>query len=121
MQRKAHPLSDQHGRFLGWMIQCPACGNGHRLSESGWKFNDDLDEPTFSPSLLVRSTDLPAPDPVTDDFARGEDGEYLVDDQGRLLGAKDRICHSFIRDGWIEFLGDSTHELAGQTVELERW
>lgn len=27
-------------------------------------------------------------------------------------------CHSFIRDGQIEFLSDSTHSLAGQTVPL---
>jgi hypothetical protein len=33
-------------------------------------------------------------------------------------------CHSFVRDGRIEFLTDSTHELAGQIVglpELPRW
>lgn len=29
------------------------------------------------------------------------------------------LCHSFIRDGRWEFLGDCTHELAGQTVPLE--
>ncbi|MGC4033677.1 MAG: hypothetical protein QM754_18485 [Tepidisphaeraceae bacterium] len=28
-------------------------------------------------------------------------------------------CHSFVRDGQIEFLGDCTHELAGKTVPLE--
>jgi hypothetical protein len=33
-------------------------------------------------------------------------------------------CHSFVRESRIEFLTDSTHELAGQTVdlpELPRW
>lgn len=28
------------------------------------------------------------------------------------------VCHSFIREGKIEFLSDSYHELAGQTVDL---
>ncbi len=28
------------------------------------------------------------------------------------------VCHSFIRDGQIEFLTDCTHALRGQTVEL---
>jgi hypothetical protein len=28
------------------------------------------------------------------------------------------LCHSFVRDGRIEFLSDCTHSLAGQTVEL---
>jgi hypothetical protein len=27
-------------------------------------------------------------------------------------------CHSFVRNGHIEFLSDSTHALAGQTVQL---
>lgn len=30
----------------------------------------------------------------------------------------DTICHSYIRGGRIEFLGDCTHSLAGQTVDL---
>ncbi len=32
-----------------------------------------------------------------------------------------RVCHSFVRDGMIQFLADSTHKLAGQTVELPEW
>ena len=36
-----------------------------------------------------------------------------------LVRLSDRdICHSFIRDGKIQFLSDCTHSLAGQTVEL---
>lgn len=31
----------------------------------------------------------------------------------------DTVCHSFVRDGRIEFLGDCTHELAGKSVALE--
>lgn len=27
-------------------------------------------------------------------------------------------CHSFVREGRIQFLGDCTHKLAGQTVDL---
>jgi len=30
----------------------------------------------------------------------------------------DRRCHSFVRDGQIQYLGDCTHALAGQTVDL---
>jgi len=30
----------------------------------------------------------------------------------------ERICHSFITDGKIQFLSDCTHHLAGQTVDL---
>lgn len=31
------------------------------------------------------------------------------------------VCHSFIRDGQIQFLSDCTHALAGQTVPLPAW
>ncbi len=30
-------------------------------------------------------------------------------------------CHSFVRDGKIEFLSDSTHGLRGMTVDLPNW
>ena len=33
----------------------------------------------------------------------------------------DDICHSFVTDGRIQFLGDCTHKLAGQTVDLPDW
>lgn len=32
--------------------------------------------------------------------------------------AKYTVCHSFIKNGKIQFLNDCTHELKGQTVEL---
>jgi hypothetical protein len=31
------------------------------------------------------------------------------------------VCHSFVTEGRIEFLSDSTHELAGQTVPIPEW
>ena len=30
----------------------------------------------------------------------------------------DRTCHSFIRDGKIQYLGDCWHDFKGQTIEL---
>lgn len=31
------------------------------------------------------------------------------------------VCHSFVRDGRIQFLGDCTHKLAGKTVDIPEW
>lgn len=53
-----------------------------------WTFNGDLEKPTFKPSYLVHGS------PV----------------QPR--------CHSFVTDGQIAYLSDSTHDLAGKTVDL---
>lgn len=85
-------------------ITCLACGEGHALT--GWQFNGDRDRPTFSPSLLVTGKR-----PITDDEAnRIMAGESLI--------IPDRICHSFIVDGNIQYLRDCTHEFAGRTIQL---
>jgi hypothetical protein len=63
-----------------------------------WTYNGDADSPTFSPSIQV----------TTRWSANGE-------------GEKDEVCHSFVTAGRIQFLGDCTHALAGQTVDLPQW
>lgn len=80
-------------------IHCPGCGMAHCF-DARWSFNGSFDRPTFSPSLLVNRRQWTGPDhdiPV------------------------DRRCHIFVRDGRIEFLQDSWHALAGQTVDLPDW
>lgn len=64
----------------------------HCFSTSVHGFNGNLDAPTLTPSLLCRY-----------DFGE-EKTPYC--------------CHSFVRDGKIQFLSDCTHSLAGQTVDL---
>jgi hypothetical protein len=76
-----------------YFIHCPACKEEHQLNE-GWSFNGNVEKPTFSPSLLVQG-------------GRGWDESY-----------QDFVCHSFIKDGKIQFLNDCSHELRGKTVEL---
>ena len=87
------------------MLTCPGCEQQHQIWTGNgpgpaWQFNGDVESPTFSPSLLVRM------------------GPKCDENGLRLTGAPDQRCHSFIRDGKIEFLGDCSHALAGQTVEL---
>lgn len=47
-----------------------------------------------------------------------KNGNYLLGADGRVKGAKNMICHSFVADGKIRFLGDCTHHLNKTTVEL---
>lgn len=75
----------------GWRFHCPGCDSAHVIT-SAWECDGDLHRPTISPSVLV-----------TGSLRAFE-----------LYGT----CHSFVRGGMIEFLGDCTHALAGQTVEL---
>lgn len=76
------------------------------LTGARWLWNGSLDSPTFSPSILVRGTM-----PITDDeHARIMNGEHI--------DPKPLVCHSFVRNGRIEYLSDCTHEFAGQTLDL---
>ena len=50
----------------------------------------------------------------------------LGDEVGRVMAGekiepRPLVCHSFVRNGRIEFLGDCTHGLAGKTVDLPKW
>lgn len=78
-------------RYYVW--HCPGCEELHQIKVPHWTFNEDLDKPDFEPSYLVF--------------------ELVVD--GRRLHHR---CHSYIKNGQMRFLGDCTHKLAGQTVEI---
>lgn len=107
---KVEPYKDTaSGEIVGYRFQCPGCNDEHRLAVAphknsfgaSWSFNGNTAAPTFSPSFLQRVGPFPP------------DCNPANLNSDRLL-----ICHSFIRDGRIQFLGDCTHKLAGQTVEL---
>lgn len=39
----------------------------------------------------------------------------------RVMYSDTRNCHFFLKEGRIEFCGDSYHALKGQTVEIPEW
>ena len=106
---KIHRVENEKGKFI---LMCPACECGHWFNDT-WQFNGDMEKPTINPSLLVTSYSVPE-NPELDD-----NGKYVLGADGRIKGAKKTICHSFVREGKIEFLGDCTHDKAGQTLELK--
>lgn len=82
-----------------YIFVCPGCGFDHIIyvqqvpgkNYDLWDFNGDLEKPTFNPSLLLsRGSPIHRP-----------------------------RCHSFIREGKIQFLDDCDHALKGQTVDLK--
>lgn len=88
------------------MVVCPGCqeegGSGlHMLpiasagNKPSWTFTGSIQAPTLEPSILTRT----GPD-------------------------KNFVCHSYLRNGVWEFLGDCTHSMKGKHVpapELPDW
>ena len=88
---KIRDATSEHKGQRRFHFMCPGCNEVHAFN-STWTFNNDFDKPTVSPSILMRER-----------------------------GDTPRVCHSFIKEGMIQFLGDCTHKLAGKTVPLEDW
>ncbi len=93
------PGSDEES----YMFQCPGCGCGHRVTTKRdsnepksplWTWNGSLEKPTFNPSILTWT---------------------VINDERK------NICHSYVIDGQIRFLGDCHHELKNQVVDLPDW
>lgn len=110
------------GRIMFW---CPGCEEAHviRVGEGGgpgWSYNGNPEAPTFTPSVLVRGVRLEGGDEELD---RILDTYKLPEDRERMLADKriNTVCHSFVIDGRIQFLGDCTHGMAGQAVPLPDW
>lgn len=79
-------------------FECPGCGLPHGVHFGPgpgprWGWNGSVEAPTFTPSILAKWPE------------RGVE----------------KVCHSFVTDGRIQFLSDCTHALAGQTVPLADW
>lgn len=108
-------LRSIEGDRLGFW--CPGCEQLHVINHGpgGWTWNASTERPTFTPSVLVRSGHYihgETPGNCYCDFAQREP------EAAKGCTWKCVRCHSYVTDGQIQFLGDSTHELAGQTVPL---
>jgi len=69
-----------------WWHWCPACLRLHPLPDNGWTWNASEDKPTFSPSfrqILAGPSNKPGD------------------------------CHYFLKEGQIEWCGDSYHNHVG--------
>ncbi len=72
-----------------YMHWCPACEEMHPLPDS-WAFNGDLEMPTFTPSFR----------------------------HGPTNAGSNNICHYVLTAGVLNYCGDCTHTMAGQSVSL---
>jgi hypothetical protein len=119
---KAKIVRDDTGLFYGIRFDCPGCvwpdgkpmrkvipvrwlppgetaESPHVAGQPHWSFNGDFERPVLGPSVLQTTAGYP--------------------DEG----IAPTCCHSFVgcngaQPGQIAFLGDCTHALRGQTVDL---
>jgi hypothetical protein len=108
---KLHEALRPDGLHYSWCFYCPGCKGLHQCDER-WTFNGDKEKPTFRASILVH--EVPG-DPIDGSTLGAAAYSAVQSYKGRPR------CHSYVTDGRIEYLSDSTHELRGQTVELPDW
>jgi hypothetical protein len=98
---------------------CPGCQQAHRITYGNgapWTWNKSVDKPTFSPSVLIRSGHYAYDEPRDKCWCT-----YNAEHPESPSSFSCQVCHSFVTDGRIQFLGDCTHAMAGQTVDLPEW
>lgn len=112
MSKLSEILRDGEDGAMLWF--CPGCkmvhqihvGPGEGRPGPRWSWNESVDKPTFSPSVLV-----------TGSQQLTEEQCAFIQGGGKIEPVRS-VCHSFVVDGEMKFLDDCTHELAGQTVPI---
>jgi len=88
---KLHHMGEHSPGQEWYAWHCPGCECAHYVTVPRWTWNGSMERPTFHPSVLVNQHD-PA-----------------------------SRCHSWVKDGRMQFLAGCYHQLAGQTVEIPDW
>ena len=96
--------SGQIGKLPTYAHWCPGCNEMHDFAVehsfhdgSRWSYDGNPVAPTFAPSMNIRRGPFPT---------------------GSSRAGQMEVCHYFLHGGRIQFLGDCTHVLRGQTVPL---
>lgn len=92
----------------------PVMIKGTREGTGNWTWNGDIERPTLKPSVLSQSGHF-APE-----FKSGDSCwcKYYDEHPKETPVFHCYRCHTWINEGKVQFLNDSTHELAGQTLDL---
>lgn len=85
---------------------CPGCEDLHMVSDV-WQITGAGETLTIEPSILVYERQKL----INEDL----EWEALLSPENITNAPR---CHSFVRNGHIEFLSDCTHKLVGQTVAI---
>lgn len=117
-----------HGTYLrvteggGFSYWCQGCKSMHHIDVGAgpgprWSWNGDMDKPTFSPSISIRSGHYSSRHKPGDECWCTYNAKHPEEEKDFECV----VCHTFIVDGMVQFLGDCTHEFVGKTVPLPPW
>lgn len=87
-------IVERGGETVGYLVKSPATGamalfyTNPKYAPGVWAFNGDMENPTFSPSMLMQPNNTQVRE------------------------------HFFVRNGRIEYLSDCDHGMAGMTVDM---
>jgi hypothetical protein len=107
----------------GLTFWCPGCKEAHAINYGlghPWDWNGNAEKPTFMPSILVKTGHHASHFNAYGCCWCTYDAEQIAEGK-EVSGFACVICHSFVTDGQIHFLSDSTHELSGKIVDLPAW
>jgi Family of unknown function (DUF6527) len=96
------------------ILYVPVIIKGQREGTGKWTWNGSIDKPTLKPSVLTQSGHF-APQFEKDDSCWCK---YYKEHPEETPVYHCYRCHTWINDGKVQFLNDSTHEFKGQTLDL---
>lgn len=105
------PWQAEDGR-TGTMLYmwCPGCEDLHGVEVTEparrWQWDGNRDAPTISPSIKVSGVQWDVESP------------FHKPRHQTVAAGSPVVCHSHVKAGRWEFLGDCSHALAGQTVPM---
>ena len=93
-----------------FMYKCPGCRDTHFIytktrnsSNAIWKFNGDVNSPTFKPSINYTTGYM-----IPRKYLKDDEYNYYKEEN---IGSR---CHSFVQNGVVNFCGDCTHSMNGK-------
>lgn len=121
LSRKLRKWADPATGNEGLTYWCQGCKTTHSIRTKGptaWGWNGDVEKPVFTPSVLSTSGHY-VPSHKPGDSCWCDYKREHPDEKDDTFGCV--RCHTFVgcngaQPGQVIFLGDCTHELAGQVL-----
>lgn len=135
-----HRLEKGHDDSPDFLFWCPGCKCGHGVWTTRpnntrgamWKFDGNMDRPTFQPSLLIKEewddcskvpeegwTEWKEDPRHKGTIVEGTRSREVRPEFKHLIVPHRKVCHVIVTNGILNYCGDSTHEFAGKSIPMQ--